>query len=101
MPFTDPGAEAHDVRDGNITSQLAVTGSVDVNSTGDYILTYTVQDGAGNPATATRTVTVTGSHTVDLNATVAMDMIWCPPGTLGWAVRLRKRAAEGMKPNTM
>jgi formylglycine-generating enzyme required for sulfatase activity len=22
-----------------------------------------------------------GNHTVDLNATVAMDMIWCPPGT--------------------
>ena len=44
-------------------------------------MTYTVQDGAGNTATATRTVTVTGNHTVDLNATVAMDMIWCPPGT--------------------
>ena len=81
MPFTDPGAEAHDVRDGNITSQLAVAGSVDVNSTGTYIRTYTVQDGAGNSATATRTVTVTGRHTVDLNSTVAMDMIWCPPGT--------------------
>ena len=27
--------------------------------------------------TATRTVTVTGHRTVDLNATVAMDMIWC------------------------
>ena len=22
-----------------------------------------------------------GNRTVDLNATVAMDMIWCPPGT--------------------
>ena len=33
------------------------------------------------PATATRTVTVTGNRIVDLNATVAMDMIWCPPGT--------------------
>ena len=52
-----------------------------MNSTGTYLLTYTVQDGAGNPATATRTVTVVGNRTVDLNATVAMDMIWCPPGT--------------------
>jgi formylglycine-generating enzyme required for sulfatase activity len=52
-----------------------------MNSTGTYLLTYTVQDAAGNPATATRTVTVTGNRTVDLNATVAMDMIWCPPGT--------------------
>ena len=52
-----------------------------MNSTGTYLLTYTVQDAAGNPATTTRTVTVTGNRTVDLNATVAMDMIWCPPGT--------------------
>ena len=79
--WAEPGVEAHDARDGNITDQIVVTGTVDMNSTGDYILTYTVQDGAGNPATATRTVTVTGNHTVDLNATVAMDMIWCPPGT--------------------
>ena len=81
IPFTDPGVEAHDVRDGNITDQIVVTGSVDMNSTGTYLLTYTVQDGAGNTATATRTVTVVGNRTVDLNATVAMDMIWCPPGT--------------------
>jgi formylglycine-generating enzyme required for sulfatase activity len=81
LPFIDPGVEAHDARDGNITDQIVVTGTVDMNSTGTYLLTYTVQDAAGNPATATRTVTVTGNRTVDLNATVAMDMIWCPPGT--------------------
>ena len=68
-------------RDGNITDQIVVTGNVDMNSTGTYLLTYTVQDGGGNTATATRTVTVVGNRTVDLNATVAMDMIWCPPGT--------------------
>jgi formylglycine-generating enzyme required for sulfatase activity len=81
IPFEDPGVEAHDVRDGNITSQLAFTGTVDVNNTGTYTLTYTVADAAGNTATATRTVTVRGNRTVELNATVAMDMIWCSPGT--------------------
>jgi formylglycine-generating enzyme required for sulfatase activity len=79
--WAEPGVEAHDARDGNITDQIVVTGTVDMNSTGTYLLTYTVQDGAGNPATATRMVTVVGNRTVDLNATVAMDMIWCPPGT--------------------
>ena len=79
--WVEPGVEAHDARDGNITDQIVVTGTVDMNSTGTYLLTYTVQDGAGNTATATRTVTVVGNRTVDLNATVAMDMIWCPPGT--------------------
>ena len=81
MPFVDPGYEAHDARDGNITDQIVVTGSIDQNSTGTYLLTYTVEDAAGNTATTTRTVTVTGNRTVELNATVAMDMIWCPPGT--------------------
>jgi formylglycine-generating enzyme required for sulfatase activity len=81
IPFEDPGVEAHDVRDGNITSQLAFTGTVDVNNTGTYTLTYTVTDAAGNKDTKTLLVTVRGNRTVDLNATVAMDMIWCPPGT--------------------
>jgi formylglycine-generating enzyme required for sulfatase activity len=79
--WAEPGVEAHDARDGNITDQIVVTGTVDMNSTGTYLLTYTVQDGAGNTASTTRTVTVVGNRTVDLNATVAMDMIWCPPGT--------------------
>ena len=79
--WADPGFEAHDARDGNLTAKITVAGTVDTNTAGTYTLTYTVADGAGNTDTTTRTVTVTGSHTVDLNATVAMDMIWCPPGT--------------------
>jgi formylglycine-generating enzyme required for sulfatase activity len=79
--WAEPGVAGHDARDGNITDQIVVTGTVDMNTTGTYLLTYTVQDGAGNSATTTRTVTVVGNRSVDLNATVAMDMIWCPPGT--------------------
>jgi formylglycine-generating enzyme required for sulfatase activity len=81
LAWAEPGVEAHDARDGNITDQIVVTGTVDMNTTGTYLLTYSVQDGAGNTASTTRTVTVVGNRTVDLNATVAMDMIWCPPGT--------------------
>jgi len=40
-----------------------------------------VADAAGNTATANRTVTVVGNRSVDLNATVAMDMLWVPAGT--------------------
>ena len=40
--WVDPGVEAHDVRDGNITSDVVVSGTVDVNTTGTYTLTYTV-----------------------------------------------------------
>ena len=80
LAFVDPGYEAHDVRDGNLTSSVTVSGTVDVNSTGTYVLTYSVADAAGNTATATRTVTVTGARSVDLNASVAMDMLWVPAG---------------------
>jgi formylglycine-generating enzyme required for sulfatase activity len=52
-----------------------------MNTTGTYILTYSVSDAAGNEANASRTVTVVGNRSVDLNATVAMDMLWVPAGT--------------------
>ena len=81
MPFVDPGYEAHDVTDGNLTANVTVTGTVDVNSAGTYVLTYSVADVAGNQAIATRTVTVSGNRSVDLNASVAMDMLWVSPGT--------------------
>ena len=44
--------------DGDISNQLQITGSVDVNTIGTYIITYTVSDSSGNTETATRTVNV-------------------------------------------
>ena len=83
LAVLNPASRRHDVgKDGNITQQIVVTGTVIFEQQkGTYLFTYSLQDAAGNPATATRTVTVVGNRTVDLNATVAMDMIWCPPGT--------------------
>ena len=80
--WQEPGYAAYDARDGNITSQVVITGTIDTNVSGTYSVTYTVSDAAGNEANITRTVNVMPTlYTVDLNATVAMDMIWCPPGT--------------------
>ena len=79
--WAEPGAAGYDARDGNLTSSISVSGTVDMNTTGTYILTYSVADAAGNTATANRTVTVVGNRSVDLNATVAMDMLWVPAGT--------------------
>jgi formylglycine-generating enzyme required for sulfatase activity len=81
--WVDPGVEAHDVRDGNLTSSVTVSGTVDVNTTGTYTLTYTVSDAAGNEASITRTVNVgiPANYTTDLNSTVSLEMIWVEPGT--------------------
>jgi formylglycine-generating enzyme required for sulfatase activity len=79
--WVDPGATASDSLDGNLTSSITVTGTVDVNVTGVYSLTYSVSDGASNEANATRTVNVRKAHSVDLNASVKLDMLWVEPGT--------------------
>jgi len=57
--WDDPGTTAIDTRDGNLSAQVAVSGTVDVNATGANVLTYNVSDAAGNAATTvTRTVNV-------------------------------------------
>lgn len=60
--YTDPGAKAQDAVDGELTSQIKVTGTVNVNRAGSYVLTYKVQDSSGNAAASVlRTVDVVSS----------------------------------------
>ena len=59
ITFTDPGAYAFDILDGNLTTKITVTGVVDVNVTGTYQLTYGAIDDANNSATPViRTIAV-------------------------------------------
>ena len=48
--FTEPGYTATDNVDGDITDQVAVTGTVDTATAGLYVLQYDVTDSSGNPA---------------------------------------------------
>ncbi|XID90412.1 S-layer homology domain-containing protein [Paenibacillaceae bacterium WGS1546] len=57
--FTDPGATASDLQDGDISSAITVTGAVYTHTAGIYKLDYNVKDTAGNAAaTVTRNVEV-------------------------------------------
>lgn len=58
--YTELGFTAIDGVEGDLTSKVVVSGTVNVNTPGEYILTYTVTDTAGNVTTATRRV-----HVVD------------------------------------
>ena len=58
--YTDAGATATDVVDGNLTSSIQTTSTVNTNAVGSYTVSYNVSDAAGNAATeVTRTVNVT------------------------------------------
>lgn len=54
--YTEPGYSAYDSIDGDITSQVTVSGVVNTNEVGFYPITYTVSDEAGNSTTETRIV---------------------------------------------
>ncbi len=48
--YTDAGAFANDNKDGNITSSITKTGTVDTNTDATYTIKYNVSDEAGNKA---------------------------------------------------
>jgi prepilin-type N-terminal cleavage/methylation domain-containing protein len=56
--YTDEGATAVDDVDGDVTSRIVVTGTVNPSVVGTYTITYTVKDNASNTSTKTRTVNV-------------------------------------------
>ena len=66
--YTDAGAYAWDNIDGELTP--SVSGTVDTNVLGDYTLTYTATDAAGNTATTTRTVKVINTPNIEPVATI-------------------------------
>jgi len=79
--YTEQGATATDNIDGNLTSSIVTTGTVNTAAAGTYTVNYNVSDAAGNAATqVSRTVIVTvpadttapvitlvGSATINLN----------------------------------
>lgn len=58
--YSDQGAIASDEADGNLTNNIEVTGTVNVNLAATYTVTYTVSDTSGNEAVRTRQVIVQG-----------------------------------------
>jgi len=73
-PYTEPGFAAHDDVDQDLTGQVTVTGTVNTNVVGSYVLRYNVSDTSGNAAQeVTRTVQVVSTGLAALSS---------PAGTL-------------------
>ncbi|MCX6735655.1 MAG: DUF5011 domain-containing protein [Candidatus Parcubacteria bacterium] len=69
--WTEPGYTATDAIDGNITSSVSVTGSVNTSIANTYQLTYNVVNSKGLPAAGVmRTVVVKASSTASMSAQV-------------------------------
>lgn len=56
--WSEPGYTAMDNVDGNITGQVKVSGKVNTNTAGTYVIVYEVTDSYGNSASVSRTVVV-------------------------------------------
>lgn len=56
--YEEKGATAKDEKDGDLTSQIKITGSVDTSKIGTYEITYKVSDKSGNEAIKIRKVRV-------------------------------------------
>jgi hypothetical protein len=61
--YSDQGATAHDDIDGDITSKIVPTSTVDTSTIGSYSVNYSVTDIAGNSTTVTRVVDVIADTT--------------------------------------
>lgn len=66
--YSDAGATAVDNVDGTLT--VTTSGAVDSNTVGNYTITYSATDTAGNNTSVTRTVVVTEAPVVDTTAPV-------------------------------
>lgn len=67
--YKDSGAKANDNIDGDLTSKIKTTSTVDVKNSGTYVVTYTVSDKAGNKAEASRKVIVVATPTTTVRTT--------------------------------
>lgn len=66
--FDDPGAEASDDRDGDLSGQIVRSGYVDIYRPGTYMVTYTVSDAGGNQVQTEREVVVERVYSNPANA---------------------------------
>ena len=58
VAYVEYGAQAIDEEEGNITDKIKITGTVNENVAGTYIIKYTISDSSGNISSTTREVIV-------------------------------------------
>ncbi|WP_430408407.1 immunoglobulin-like domain-containing protein [Kordia sp.] len=77
--YTELGATATDNLDGNLTTTITITGTVNTAVAGTYTVSYTVSDSSGNTTQVSRTVNVIADTTAPVitlngNATINLNV---------------------------
>ena len=83
MPYVEPGAEAFDAVDGDLTSDIVIRGSVNIEQPGVYPIEYSVSDKVGNKSiTLIREVVIKNSPplNIELSSTKVEENV--PSGTI-------------------
>lgn len=65
--FKEPGYEAIDNYDGDLTDKVEITGKVDVTKEGEYTVKYSVSDSSGNKSVTKRKISVTSKSPLTMN----------------------------------
>ena len=85
--YEEPGFIATDNTDGDITGNVQVVGTININSEGQYSLTYSVSDAAGNPRSVVRVVNVVDSSSalpvIPIRRVVSWDELQVPILVIG------------------
>ncbi|MEK6849533.1 MAG: DUF5011 domain-containing protein, partial [Nanoarchaeota archaeon] len=79
--YVEAGFVALDDTDGDLTSSVVITSTVDTSAIGTYTVTYTSTDAAGNVAVVVRTVIVVAATPLDVLAPV-ITILGSDPVTL-------------------
>jgi len=66
--YFEHGASAFDNEDGNLSNKIVISGSVNSQQAGTYLLTYSVTDSAGNQVTLQRSVIVAKGISTTINS---------------------------------
>lgn len=79
--YTESGATAMDDKDGDMTSRIELSGTVNTLQAGTYVIKYSVTDYSGNSAEALRVIYVKNTMSAYSGTYQVHDSIWGGPVT--------------------
>lgn len=96
--YNEQGATATDNVDGDITSQIKITGNVNVNIPGKYTLVYSVSDAAGNKNEAKRIISVIPKVTTTIVTSTSSNKPTTTPRTTTRKTTTRRTTTTTSRP---